>query len=56
VAFERHAVLRSAGQDAAQPAQRPGIPEPGQQFISNSCNSQLPVFHYYLFTYFEGVP
>ena len=53
-ALNRHAVLRSAGEHAAQPAQRPGIAEPGQQFISNSRNPQLPVFHYYLFTYLGG--
>ena len=55
-ALNRHAVLWSAGQDTAQPAQRPGIPESCQQFIPNSCNPQLPVFHYYLFTYVADAP
>ena len=50
VTFQGHAVLRSAGQDAAQPAKGPGIAKSGQQFISNSCEPQLPVFHKSLFT------
>ena len=50
VALNGDAVLWSAGQHAAQPAERAGIAQAGQQFISNSRNPQLPVFHDYLFT------
>ncbi len=41
-----------AGQDSSEPTQGAGgiPPQAREQFISYSCDAQLPVFHGYLFT------
>ena len=48
--FHHDGILGCAGQDSSEPTQGAGIPQAREQFISYSCDTQLPVFHGYLFT------